>query len=326
MRESAAGWSSWLNVAANATMMLVALATCSTILGITIPAGPMATRWPDRPGDRRDRGMAAIRARELDVGYRGEVVVPGIELTVPVGGSLALVGTNGSGKSTFIRTLVGLLPKLGGTLDVLDTAPGRAPARLAYLSQFHASGYILPIRAVDVVRMGRYASLGLIGRPDSEDQDLVEWAMRTMGISDLRGQPIRNLSGGQRQRVYLAKVLAHRADLIVLDEPTAGLDAGGRERYLDAFAAELRRGAALVTATHDIGEAVEYDQVLLLARRVVALGAGADVLTPDRLMETFGIVISDPHEEHVGRFTVAERTHGSPQTIETRPPPGAPDG
>ena len=75
-----------------------------------------------------------------------------------------------------------------------------------------------------------------------------------------------------------------------------------------------------MTAAHDIGEAGEYDQVLLLARRVVALGPGVEVLTPDRLMETFGIVISDPHEEHVGRFTVAERTHGSPQTIETRPP------
>ena len=111
-------------------------------------------------------------------------------------------------------------------------------------------------------------------------------------------------------------MLARRADLILLDEPNAGLDAGGRERYLEAFAAELHRGAALVTATHDIGEAIEYDQVLLLARRVVALGPGREVLTPDRLMETFGIVIRDPHAEHAGRFTVAERTHGAPQILD----------
>jgi ABC-type Mn2+/Zn2+ transport system ATPase subunit len=214
---------------------------------------------------------------------------------------------------------VGLLPALSGGLRVLDSAPGASPARLAYLSQFHESGYILPIRAIDVVRMARYASLGLLGRPGAVDTELVEWAMETMAVADLRGEPMRSLSGGQRQRVYLANVLAHRADLIVLDEPTAGLDAAGRERYLDAFADELARGAALVTATHDIGEAIEYDQVLLLARRVVALGPGREVLTPDQLMETFGIVISDPHEEHVGRFTVAERTHGSPQTIDTRP-------
>jgi ABC-type Mn2+/Zn2+ transport system ATPase subunit len=264
--------------------------------------------------------MNALDARGLGIGYHGGSVVAGIDVTVPAGGSLALVGTNGSGKSTFIRTLVGLVPVLAGSLQVLDRAPGRAPARLAYLSQFHSSGYILPIRAIDVVRMARYAELGLVGRPRPQDHELVDWAMQTMAVSDLRSAPMRDLSGGQRQRVYLAQVLARRADLIVLDEPTAGLDAGGRERYLDAFAAELHRGAALVTATHDIGEAVEYDQVLLLAGRVVALGPGSEVLTPDRLMETFGIVIQDSHEEHVGRFTVAERSHGPPQTIQTRPP------
>ena len=264
--------------------------------------------------------MTAIEARGLGIGYAGDAVVADIDLSVPEGGSLALVGTNGSGKSTFIRTLVGLLEPVSGQLRVLEQPLGQAPTRLAYLSQFHASGYILPIRAIDVVRMARYASLGLVRRARAEDEELVGWAMETMDVVKLRTQPMRNLSGGQRQRVYLAQVLAHRADLIVLDEPTAGLDAGGRERYLEAFAAELHRGAALVTATHDIAEAIEYDQVLLMAGRVVALGAGAEVLTPDRLMETFGIVIQDPHEEHVGRFTIAERAHGSPQTIETRPP------
>jgi ABC-type Mn2+/Zn2+ transport system ATPase subunit len=264
--------------------------------------------------------MSAIEARGVSIGYRGDVVVPAIELSVAVGSSLALVGTNGSGKSTFMHTLVGLLPAIAGDLSVLGQAPGGAAKRIAYLSQFHASGYILPIRAIDVVRMARFAQLGLIRRASAEDHELVEWSMERMGIADLRNAPMRDLSGGQRQRVYLSQVLAHRADLVVLDEPTAGLDAGGQERYLSAFADELHRGAALVTATHDIGEAIEYDQVLLLARRVVALGPGADVLTPDRLMETFGIVIRDPHTEHVGRFTVAERAHGSPQTIETRPP------
>lgn len=264
--------------------------------------------------------MNAIEASGLGVGYPGEEVVQDIDLSVPAGGSLALVGTNGSGKSTLMRTLVGLLAPVSGRVSVLGQPPGKAPTRLAYLSQFHASGYILPIRAIDVVRMARYAKLGLVGRHGADDEALVQEAMETMDIGDWRREPMRNLSGGQRQRVYLAQVLAHRADLIVLDEPTAGLDAGGRERYLDAFAAELQRGAALVTATHDIGEAVEYDEVLLLARRVVAQGPGAEVLTPDRLMETFGIVIHDAHDEHIGRFTVAERAHGSPQTIQSRGP------
>ena len=274
-----------------------------------------------KPGEStaaREEADLTISARRLAVGYGRDLVVEGIDLTLRSGGSLALVGTNGSGKSTLIKTVVGLLPVAGGSLEVLGAAPGASPRRMAYHSQFHTSGYILPIRVVDVVRMARYPALGLTGRTTDEDQQLVFEGMERMGISHLAKAPMRSLSGGQLQRVYLAQVLARRADLIVLDEPTAGIDAGGRELYLKAFAEELRRGAAIVTATHDIAEAVEYDQVLLLARRVVALGSGRDVLTPDQLMETFGIVIQDPHAEHAGRFTVAEVAHGSPQTIDTR--------
>ena len=264
------------------------------------------------------RSGLSISTRGLSVGYGRDVVVEGIELQVRPGGSVALVGTNGSGKSTLIKTLVGLLPVAGGSLEVLGQPPGGAPKRVAYHSQFHASGYILPIRVIDVVRMARYPALGLTGRMGDEDHRLVNEGMERRGIGHLARAPMRSLSGGQLQRVYLAQVLARRADLIVLDEPTAGIDAGGRELYLKAFAEELGRGATIVTATHDIAEAVEYEQVLLLARRVFALGPGRDVLTPDQLMDTFGIVIQDPPEEHAGRFTIAEVAHGGPQTIETQ--------
>ncbi len=261
----------------------------------------------------------AIAARDLVVGYEGRAIVAGVDLDVRARTSLALVGTNGSGKSTLLRTIVGLLPVVAGELDVLGARPGGSPARLAYQSQFHASGFVLPLRAIDVVRMGRYPVLGLLGRMRSEDHDLVAWSMEAMGISDLARSALRSLSGGQQQRVYLAQVLARRADLIVLDEPTSGLDAGGRERYLRVFATELERGAAIVTATHDISEAIEYDQVLLLARRVVALGPGVEVLTADRLLDTFGIVVRDPHKEHRGRLVVAETTHGHPQVVDVGP-------
>ncbi len=265
---------------------------------------------------RPDGEAAVIAARDLSVGYGGVPLVPGIDVVVPAQSSLALVGTNGSGKSTLLRTLVGLLPLVAGSLVVLGARPGGAPRRLAYGAQFHASGFILPLRAMEVVTMARYPERGLMGRLLSEDRDLVAWAMETMGVLELAGSPLRSLSGGQQQRIYLAQVLARRADLIVLDEPTSGLDAGGRELYLEAFAGELARGAAVVTATHDIAEAAEYDQVLLLARRVVALGPGSEVLTADRLLETFGILVRDPHEEHRGRFVVAERSRGAPQVVD----------
>lgn len=266
----------------------------------------------------------AIEADDLAVGYPAETVVEGIGLQVPAGGSLALVGTNGSGKSTLLRTLAGLLAPRSGSVRVLGEAPGRSPGRVAYLAQTHGTGFLLPIRCIDVVRMGRFAARGLLGRLTPDDEALVRASMAAMGIDHLANAPLGSLSGGQRQRVHLAQVLAQRADLILLDEPNAGLDAGGRERYLEAFSAELHRGAALVTATHDIGEAIEYDRVLLLARRVVALGPGSEILTPDRLMETFGIVLRDPHPEHGRRFTVAEPSRGAPQVVDLGPErPGA---
>jgi ABC-type Mn2+/Zn2+ transport system ATPase subunit len=261
--------------------------------------------------------VPAVRAVGLAVGYDRAPVVAGIDLAVMPRTSLALVGTNGSGKSTLLKSIVGLQPVVRGTLEIFGNSPESASSHLGYLGQAHASGFILPLRAIDIVRMARFPNLGLLRPFKSEDNDLVAWAMETMGVTKLAKAPLRALSGGQQQRVFLAQVLARRADLLVLDEPTAGLDAGGREVYLEAFGRELARGAALVTATHDIAEAVEYDQVLLLARRVVALGPGREVLTADRLLDTFGIVVRDTHREHHGRLVVAELAHGSPQVVDT---------
>jgi ABC-type Mn2+/Zn2+ transport system ATPase subunit len=251
-----------------------------------------------------------ILAKRLGVGYNNEVVVTDINFELKQGQAIALIGTNGSGKSTLLRTTVGLLPPLGGQLSVFGMRPGSNPRRIAYLGQFHAAGFVLPLRAVDVVRMGRFPLYGLWRRMNRKDDEIVLSAMRAMGIEELVDSPLRSLSGGQRQRAYIAQVLAHQADLLVLDEPTAGLDAAGRELYLQAINNELRRGAAVIIATHDIQEeAALCHQVMLLARRVVAIGTPQKVLTPDALLETFGIVITGDQK----RLTVIESKHGHAQ-------------
>jgi ABC-type Mn2+/Zn2+ transport system ATPase subunit len=247
-----------------------------------------------------------IDAQGLDIGYANDVVVPDIDFQVNPGEAFALIGTNGCGKSTLLKTIVGLLPSLKGRLSVFGMPAGINHQRIGYLGQFHHSGFVLPIRAIDVVRMGRFPLYGLWKRVKREDDEIVFSAMRTMGIEKLADTPLRSLSGGQQQRTYLAQVLAHRADLLVLDEPTSGLDAGGRELYLRAVHEELRRGASVITATHDIqDEAAMCHQVMLMARKVVAIGPPQDVLTPDALLETFGIVVTgDKH------LQVLETKHG----------------
>jgi ABC-type Mn2+/Zn2+ transport system ATPase subunit len=252
-----------------------------------------------------------MQASSLDIGYSGDVVVADISFELRPGEALGLIGTNGCGKTTLLKTIVGLLPSLGGRLVVFGTPPGNNHSRIAYLGQFHSSGFVLPIRAIDVVRMGRFPLRGLWKRMGQQDEEIVFSAMQTMGVEKLAEYPLRSLSGGQQQRVYLAQVLAHQADLLILDEPATGLDAGGRELYLRAIKEELRRGAAIVMATHDIQEeAALCQQVMLMARKVVAIGAPQDVLTPEALLKTFGIVVAG--DKHL-QVLETKHGHGGPE-------------
>ncbi len=259
----------------------------------------LSTGRTGEPGLTAD-GVPYVRAENLDIGYSNEVVVADVSFEVGPGEAFALIGTNGSGKSTLLKTIVGLLPPMGGRVSVFGIPPGKNHARIAYLGQFHRSGFVLPLRAIDVVRMGRFPQHGLWKRMDRQDDEIVLSAMRTMGIEKLADVPLRSLSGGQQQRTYLAQVLAHQASLLVLDEPTTGLDAGGRELYLHALNDELCRGASVIIATHDIQEeAALCRQVMLLARKVVAFGAPQQVITPEALLETFDIVVTGEKHVHV---------------------------
>lgn len=249
-----------------------------------------------------------IQAKDLTIGYKDEVIVPSITFELKQRQSLALVGTNGSGKSTLLKTLVGLLPKISGELSVMGLPPEQSIRRLSYLSQFHSNGFILPLCAVDVVRMGRYAEHGLLGKLNSADLDIIHDSMKRMGIEALSEKPLRSLSGGQQQRVFIAQTLARQADILILDEPTAGLDAGAQEIYQQAVRDELCRGASVVIATHDIQEAMDCTLAMLLAHKVIAYGCGSEVITPQALLETFGITINLGTAPLA--VTVLEREHG----------------
>ncbi|MFM7127668.1 MAG: metal ABC transporter ATP-binding protein [Actinomycetota bacterium] len=253
------------------------------------------------PGMTTAQDRPILTARRLCVGYSSVPVLSGIDTFVRPGGTAALVGANGSGKSTLLKTFAGLLTPVSGALEVA----GASHHDLAYLSQFHDSGFVLPLRTIDVVRMARFDQRPRLARRTRADDLIVAESMERMGVLDFAETALRDLSGGQRQRVYLAQVLARRSRLLLLDEPTANLDAPGRALYLEALASEKARGAAVISATHDVGEAALCDRVILLSRRVVADGPPVAVLTPENLMETFGIGLT-----RVGdRLVVTEHAH-----------------
>jgi ABC-type Mn2+/Zn2+ transport system ATPase subunit len=236
---------------------------------------------------------ATISADHLCVGYGKHPVVEGVMLDMHPGELLVLIGTNGSGKSTLLKTLAGLIHPVHGDLHVLGQHAGQLPTRVAYLPQHPVSSHTLPLQIRDVVTMGRFAHLGLFKRTSSSDRDIVSSAMQRTGIDAQANKPIRDLSGGQQQRTHLAQVLAREAEILLLDEPTAGLDINGRKLVAELIAAERARGVTVVMATHELADAEHATSVLLLAQRVVSMGPPQEALRDEYLRECFGF--TQPH-------------------------------
>jgi ABC-type Mn2+/Zn2+ transport system ATPase subunit len=236
---------------------------------------------------------ATISADHLCVGYGKHPVVEGVMLEMHPGELLVLIGTNGSGKSTLLKTLAGLIQPVHGDLHVLGQHAGQLPTRVAYLPQHPVSSHTLPLQVRDVDTLGRFAHLGLFKRTSSSYRDIVSSAMQRTGIDAQANKPIRDLSGGQQQRTHLAQVLAREAEILLLDEPTAGLDINGRKLVAELIAAERARGVTVVMATHELADAEHATSVLLLAQRVVSMGPPQEALRDEYLRECFGF--TQPH-------------------------------
>jgi ABC-type Mn2+/Zn2+ transport system ATPase subunit len=231
---------------------------------------------------------ALVQIDQVSVGYGGHRVVDDVSLTMGPGDLLVLMGTNGSGKSTLLKTLAGLLAPISGAVQVLGAAPGKRPSDVAYLPQHPGSLDTLPLRVRDVVSMGRFATRGLLGRMRADDRRIVTESLQRTGAHTFADRALRELSGGQQQRTHLAQVLARQAMVLLLDEPTAGLDANGRRAVTEAIDAERARGAAVVLATHDLADAEHADEVMLLAHGIVAQGAPGETLTDEHLRTCYG--------------------------------------
>jgi manganese transport system ATP-binding protein len=246
----------------------------------------------------------AVSATELDLARGARTVVARATFTIPVGAVTAMIGPNGAGKSTVLHAIAGLLPPRAGHLEVPAL---RRRGGVAYVLQGAQANRSLPITVRETVLMGRYPRAGLLRRLTPADRQAVDLALDAVGLRELARRPLRELSGGERQRAFVAQSLAQEADLLLLDEPITGLDLTSRQHILDAIAAVSAAGRAVVMSTHDLGDAAAADHLLLLAGRVVASGAPADVLTEENLAAAYGghllrvgegTLILDDHPHH----------------------------
>ncbi|MFI7516863.1 metal ABC transporter ATP-binding protein [Micromonospora echinofusca] len=189
------------------------------------------------------------------VGYDGRPVLRDVSLTVTAGEVVAVLGANGSGKSTLIRAALGLVPLSSGSVALFDRPLRRFRQwhRIGYVPQRLGAGSGVPATVREVVASGRLARRGVLRPPGAADRAAVAAALEAVGLADRARDPVATLSGGQQQRTLIARALAGQPELLVLDEPTAGVDAASQEAFAGALHGFVAGGGTVLLVAHELG-------------------------------------------------------------------------
>lgn len=231
----------------------------------------------------------ALEFHDLTIAYHTKPVLWDVDLTIPAGKLVAIVGPNGAGKSTLMKAALDLVPLSSGYVRVFGTHYREARSRVAYVPQRESVDWDFPATVFDVVLMGRYGKLGWFRRTKAADRDAAMNALERVGMAEYASRQISRLSGGQQQRTFLARALVQEADLYLLDEPFAGVDAV-TERAVIAILREIQEsGRTVICVHHDLQTVPEYfDWVALLNMRLIAAGPVEEAFIAENLHRTYG--------------------------------------
>lgn len=226
---------------------------------------------------------------DLTVAYHRKPVIWDVSFEVPCGKLVGLVGPNGAGKSTLIKAVMDLVPRASGRIRIFGESYRTNRHRVGYVPQRESVDWDFPIDALDVVVMGLYSQIGWCLPVRRRHRDAARQALERVGIAELAHRQISQLSGGQQQRTFLARALVQNADLYLMDEPFAGVDAATEKAIVDILHDMKRNGKTALVIHHDLQTVPEYfDYVILLNMRVVAHGPTREVFTPENLHRTYG--------------------------------------
>jgi manganese/zinc/iron transport system ATP- binding protein len=232
---------------------------------------------------------AALDVQGLTVAYMEGRALEQVDMRFAAGAMTAIVGPNGAGKSTLLKACLDLIPRSAGDVRVFGAPFAAMRGRVAYVPQRAGVDWDFPARALDVVLMGLYRETGALGRMTMALRRRAADALARVGMADFAKRQIGALSGGQQQRVFLARALAQGADLYLLDEPFAGVDAATEAAIVDVLHGLRTAGKTIVAVHHDLSTVpVYFDRVLMLNRRVIAEGPVATAFTPTTLAATYG--------------------------------------
>ncbi|SDC66113.1 metal ABC transporter ATP-binding protein [Ruegeria marina] len=239
--------------------------------------------------DLPDIDSSPLAVRGLTVSYGQKPAVFSVDMTVQPGAMTAIIGPNGAGKSTLLKAALGIVKPLSGQVTVFGRPLDSQRSRIAYVPQRASVDWDFPTRVLDVVLMGLYRELGLLRRVRARHLARAMDCLARVGMHDFADRQIGQLSGGQQQRVFLARALAQDADLYLLDEPFAGVDAATEKAIITVLKSLKAAGKTVVVVHHDLATVTDYfDHVFLINTRPVAEGPVAEAFTADTLQATYG--------------------------------------
>jgi len=231
----------------------------------------------------------ALRVSDLTVAYHRKPVIWDVEFSIPQGKLVGVVGPNGAGKSTLLKAIMDLIPRASGRVEVFGQPYAKSRRRVGYVPQRESVDWDFPVDALDVVTMGLYRQIGWCMPVRRRHREAALEALARVGIADLAHRQISQLSGGQQQRTFLARALVQDADLYLMDEPLAAVDAATEAAIMELMRQMQVDGKTALVIHHDLQSVPDYfDHVVLLNMRVVATGQTDEVFTTENLQKTYG--------------------------------------
>ncbi|MCF3935774.1 metal ABC transporter ATP-binding protein [Acuticoccus sp. M5D2P5] len=245
---------------------------------------------------REDLSASPLAVRGLTVSYGNKPAVFSIDATFRAEAMTAIIGPNGAGKSTLLKAALGIVPRLSGRVTVFGEALDKARGRIAYVPQRASVDWDFPTRVVDVVIMGMQRELGLLRLVRPAHRKRAFECLERVGMVDFADRQIGQLSGGQQQRVFLARALAQNADIYLLDEPFAGVDAATEKAIIDVLKALKADGRSVVCVHHDLATVADYfDDAFFINVRKIAEGRIASIFNAETLQATYGGRLASTH-------------------------------